>query len=57
MLTRRIDAALDALDKARERLPHLRDAYRPGAPERIAIEDLLAAIARTDEALQLRPKP
>jgi len=36
MLTRRIDAALEALWTCRQRLPLLRDLYRPGSPERAA---------------------
>ena len=52
MLTQRIDAALDALATARERLPVLREVFSPAAPERSAIDDLLAALDRADAAMQ-----
>jgi hypothetical protein len=55
MLTRNIDAALNALDACRERTPALRDHYRPGSPERSALDALLAALARTDAALAPQP--
>jgi len=56
MLTRRIDAALDALAACRSRLPGLRDVFRPGAPERAALDDLLAALERTDAVIGSRPR-
>ena len=46
MLTRRIDAALDALAECRLRVPGLRDVFRPDAPERAALDDVLAAMER-----------
>lgn len=52
MLTRRIDAALDALDACRTRAPDLRDCYRPGSPERAALDELMAALERTTAALR-----
>lgn len=52
MLTRKIDAALDALDACRARAPGLRDCYRPGSPERDALDALLAALERTEAALR-----
>ena len=52
MLTRRIDAALNALTECRARLPPLRDLYRPGSAERAALDDLLEALNRTNEALR-----
>ena len=52
MLTRRIDTALDALARCRARVPDLRDLYRPGSPERAALDDLLEALSRTSEALR-----
>ncbi|MDR3512493.1 MAG: hypothetical protein P4L73_12730 [Caulobacteraceae bacterium] len=52
MLTRQIDAALDALEACRTRAPHLRDCYRPGTPERAALDELVAALERTDAALR-----
>ena len=55
MLTQRIDAALDALAACRARLPGLRDVFRPGAPERAALDDLLAALERTDAVMLSRP--
>jgi hypothetical protein len=55
VLTRRIDAALDALAACRNRLPGLRDVFRPGAPERTVLDDLLAALARTDAVILARP--
>lgn len=56
MLTRRIDAALDALAACRNRLPGLRDVFRPGAPERAALDELLAALERTDAVIGSRPR-
>ena len=54
MLTQRIDAALDALAACRRRLPGLRDVFRPGTPERAVLDDLLAAMARTDAVILSR---
>jgi hypothetical protein len=51
MLTRKIDAALDALDACRATAPGLRDCYLPGSPERAALEALIAALERTQAAL------
>jgi hypothetical protein len=51
MLTERIDAALEALAACRSRLPDLRDVFRPGAPERAVLDDLLAAMARADAVI------
>ena len=51
MLTRKIDAALDALAACRSRTPDLLDCYRPGAPERAALEGLMAALDETYRAL------
>jgi hypothetical protein len=51
MLTRRIDAALDAIARCRAQAPVLASLFRPGAPERVALEDLLDALKRTDDAL------
>ena len=50
----RIDAALDALAACRSKVPDLRDVFRPGAPERAALDDLLAALARTDTVILSR---
>jgi hypothetical protein len=52
MLTRKIDAALDALDACRARTPGLRDCYRPGSPERDALDALVDALERTEAALR-----
>jgi hypothetical protein len=46
MLTRRIDAALDAIAACRERVPALRDLYRDGTREREALDDLIEAARR-----------
>lgn len=54
MLTRRIDTALDAIARCRSQVPFLSGLYRPGSPERLALEDLLAALRRTDDALLRR---
>ena len=54
MLTRRIDAALEALWTCRERLPLLRDLYAQGTPERAALDGIVAAIDLADKVL-LRP--
>jgi hypothetical protein len=54
MLTRRIDAALDALAVCRTRLPDLREVFRPGDPERAALDDLQAALMRVDAVLSRR---
>jgi hypothetical protein len=51
MLTRRIDSAIESLWTCRERLPFLRELYRPGSPERAALDDVLAAIRRADQVL------
>lgn len=51
MLTRRIDQALEALILCRERLPFLRDLYRPGSPERRALDAVLEDLRRADHAL------
>ena len=51
MLSYRIDAALDALLACMMRVPALRDCYRPGTPERAALDSLLAELQRTDAAL------
>ena len=53
MLTRRIDQALDALILCRQRLPFLRDLYRPGSPERAALDALLDGLRDADHALTL----
>ena len=58
MISRRIDAALDAIDRCRRQAPALSDAFRPGTPERAALEDLMAALKRTDDVLFRRqPRP
>ena len=57
MLTRRIDLALEALILCRERLPFLRDLYRPGSPERDALDALLDGLRETDHALTRRCGP
>ncbi len=51
MLTHKIDGALDALLACMMRLPALRDCYRPGTPERIALDDLMASLQQTDAVL------
>jgi hypothetical protein len=51
MLTRQIDAALDSLWTCRERLPRLAALHPPGTPERMALDDVLAAIARADKVM------
>jgi hypothetical protein len=51
MLTRRIDSALDAIARCRAQVPMLSSLFRPGAPERAALDDLLDALRRTDDAL------
>ena len=51
MLSYQIDAALDALLALMMRAPALRDCYRPGTPERTALDELLAQLARTDAIL------
>jgi hypothetical protein len=53
MLTRKIDAALTALDACRARTPALRDCYRPGGPERAALDALLAALEQAAAVLAL----
>jgi hypothetical protein len=54
VLTRRIDLALEALILCRERLPFLRDLYRPGSPERAALEIVLEGLREADHALTHR---
>ncbi|HEY2660086.1 MAG TPA: hypothetical protein VGI79_10215 [Caulobacteraceae bacterium] len=51
MLTHKIDGALDALLACMMRLPALRDCYRPGTVERVALDDLMASLQRTDAVL------
>lgn len=51
MLTHKIDGALDALMACMMRVPALRDCYRPGTAERVALDDLMAALQRTDAVL------
>jgi hypothetical protein len=57
MLTRRIDAALDAIAACRERVPALRDLYRYGTPERAALDDLIDAARRANGALSGEDPP
>jgi len=54
MLTQKIDAALYAIENCRLRIPDLAEAYRPGSPERAAIEELVAAVAKVDATLYRR---
>lgn len=54
MLTRKIDTALDAMASCRIRTPMLAECYRLGTPERIALDDLIAALERTDAILLRR---
>ncbi len=54
MLTQRIDAALNAIAACKVRTPLLADCYRPGTPERIALEGLLVALETVDAALLRR---
>jgi hypothetical protein len=51
MLTRRIDAALDAIAACRDRVPALRDLYRDGTPERAALDVLIDAARRANGVL------
>jgi hypothetical protein len=55
MLTRKIDAALDALAACRARAPGLAACYRPGSPERLALDRLMAALDAADQALFQAP--
>ncbi len=57
MLSYQIDAALDALLALMMRAPALRDCYRPGTPERMALDGLLEQLARTDAILFNRQPP
>jgi hypothetical protein len=54
VLTRRIDQALEALIVCRERLPFLRDLYRPGSVERAALEAALEGLNAAQNALMDR---
>jgi hypothetical protein len=54
MLARRLDSALDALAACRDRLSVLREVFGPGAPERAAVDDLLAAMERADAVILTR---
>jgi hypothetical protein len=54
MLTTKIDAGLDALLACTVRLPALRDCYRPGTPERAALDELIKSLAQTDAILHGR---
>ena len=51
MLTIEIDAAFYALADCRERVPFLRGLFAEGTCQRIALDDLLAAVERADMAL------
>ena len=51
MLTRRIDAAMHSLQSCGERVPFLRDQYRPGSLERAVLDDLLTTLKRADDVL------
>ena len=51
MLTRRIDAAIQSMYACRERVPFLREQYRPGSREQVALDDVLASLKRADEVL------
>jgi hypothetical protein len=51
MLTRKIDAGLDAILGCMIRTPPLLECYRPGTPEHAALAELMAALKRTDEVL------
>jgi hypothetical protein len=57
VFTRRIDLALEALILCRQRLPFLRDAYRPGSHERAVLDALLDGLRRADHALTGRCEP
>ena len=57
MYTRRIDAALDALANCRDRVPPLRDLYRPGTRERRELDALIEALGRAQKALHGPTKP
>jgi hypothetical protein len=57
MLTSRIDAALDALADCRLRVPSLRDIFRSDAPERAALDDVLAAVDRFHDAARGNGRP
>ncbi len=61
MLTRKIDAALDARDACRAKVPVLASCYLEGSPERAVVETFLAALADRDAALLRRhaqpPRP
>jgi len=56
MLTRRIDAALDTVAACRNRLPPLRDLFRDGTCERAALDNLLEALERANDALLRQPQ-
>ena len=57
MLSYQIDAALDALLALMMRAPALLDCYRPGTPERTALDGLMEQLARTDAILFSRAAP
>lgn len=51
MITRQFDAAVFSMQTCGERLPFLRDQYRPGSIERAALDDVLASLRRADAVL------
>lgn len=51
MLTRKIDAGLDAILSCMIRTPPMLEFYRPDSPERAVLTDLLDALRRTDAVL------
>ena len=57
MLSRRIDTALDAIVRCRSQVPLLSGLYRPGSPERTALDELAEVLGRADAALFHRPAP
>ena len=51
MLTRKFDAAYEAIAACHARVLVLRDCFRPDAAERVAVEALLSALEQVDVAL------
>lgn len=54
MLTRTIDKALDAMDECAQRVPELRNIFRPGSPREVALSRVLDALAEAELVLSGR---
>lgn len=56
MVTQTLDRAFAAMDECRRRTPELTAIFRPGTPEREALNALIAALDLAERALNPKPK-